>query len=112
VELINPEHRRAMLVSSSRNAVLRELTRFPHVSGILVLKADWTRGAAMSKIMIKCLSNGQAVPTGMVTDQSAWNKLANDWAGDAFICPTCNKMHEWIKNDAFIAVSVKAPAQR
>jgi hypothetical protein len=29
----------------------------------------------MLKIMIKCLSTGQAVPTGMVTDQPAWNKL-------------------------------------
>jgi hypothetical protein len=40
----------------------------------------------------------------MVTDQPAWNKLADDWVGDPFLCPACDKMHEWIKNDAFLAV--------
>ena len=58
----------------------------------------------MSKIMVKCLSTGEAVPTGMVTDQPTWNKLADDWAGDPFPCPACDKTHEWIKNDAFLAV--------
>ena len=56
----------------------------------------------MSKIMIKCLSTNQAVATGMVTDQPAWNKLADDWAGDAFTCPACDKLHAWIKRDAFV----------
>ncbi len=59
----------------------------------------------MSKIMIKCLSTGQVVATGMVTDQFAWRKLVADWAGDPFICPVCDTMHAWIKSDAFLAVS-------
>ncbi len=30
----------------------------------------------MSRIMIKCMATGQAVSTGMVTDQYAWKTLA------------------------------------
>jgi uncharacterized Zn-binding protein involved in type VI secretion len=48
------------------------------------------------------LSTGQAVLTGMITDQ--WNKLATDRAGDAFVCPVCDTTHAWIKSDAFIAI--------
>jgi hypothetical protein len=40
----------------------------------------------MPKIMIKCLKTGQAVATGMVTDQATWRRLAADWAGDTFTC--------------------------
>ena len=47
----------------------------------------------MAKIMIKCLKTGQVVSTGMVADQTAWRKLAADWAGDAFLCPACGTMH-------------------
>ncbi len=56
----------------------------------------------MTKIMIKCLATGQTVPTGMVTDQAAWKKLAANWAGDAFTCPACAARHAWIKSDAFL----------
>jgi hypothetical protein len=58
----------------------------------------------MSIIMIKCLATGQAVSTGMATDQAAWQKLADDWAGEAVICPACHTMHAWIKSDAFLDV--------
>jgi len=61
--------------------------------------------------MIKCMATGQAVSTGMVTDQYAWKTLAADWAGDAFICPACAKMHARIKTEAFLEV-LHSPAQR
>jgi hypothetical protein len=61
-------------------------------------------GGAMSRIMITCLSTGEAVQTGMVTDQPTWKKLAGDSAGDAFVCPACDTMHAWIKSDAFLDV--------
>ncbi len=59
---------------------------------------------SMSRIMIKCLKTGQAVSTGMVTDQATWRRLAADWAGVAFTCEACDTMHAWIKNDAFLDV--------
>jgi hypothetical protein len=58
----------------------------------------------MSTIMIKCWGTGEVVSTGMVTDQPAWNKLANNWKGVRFLCPACNTMHSWIKSDAFLHV--------
>ena len=64
----------------------------------------------MTRIMIKCWKTGQAVSTGMATDQASWSKLADDWPGDAFRCATCGMMHAWIKSDAFLApVEALAP---
>ncbi len=58
----------------------------------------------MPKIMIKCLRTGQAVSTGMVTDQATWRRLYANWEGDAFLCPACDTMHAWLKRDAFLDV--------
>jgi hypothetical protein len=58
----------------------------------------------MPKIMIKCLSTGQAVSTGMATDQAAWNRLAAEWAGGPFRCPACHMVHAWSKSDAFLEI--------
>jgi hypothetical protein len=55
------------------------------------------------QIMINCAKTGQSVSTGMITDQTAWRKLAASWKGAAFVCPVCGAMHAWIKNDAFLA---------
>jgi len=66
----------------------------------------------MAKITIKCTLTGKVVSTGMATDQSAWDKLAADWAGDAFICPACNTMHAWLKSDAALDVSGSRNAAR
>jgi hypothetical protein len=55
------------------------------------------------QIMITCEQTGQAVSTGMLTDQTTWRKLAANWKGGAFICPACGAMHAWIKSDAFLA---------
>jgi hypothetical protein len=54
------------------------------------------------KIMIKCAETGEVVSTGMVTDQSAWKRLANNREGIRFLCPACNTTHSWIKGDAFL----------
>jgi hypothetical protein len=54
------------------------------------------------QIMIKCANTGQAVSTGMITDQTAWRKLAANWKGAAFLCPVCDTMHAWIKSEAFL----------
>ena len=59
------------------------------------------------KIMITCVKTRRAVPTGMVTDQATWTKLAPDWQGDAFLCPACDTMHPLIKSDAFLAALVE-----
>jgi len=57
----------------------------------------------MTWIMIKCEKTEQAVSTGLVTDETAWGRLANDWQGEAFRCSACGTMHAWIKSDAFLA---------
>jgi hypothetical protein len=58
------------------------------------------------QIMIECRKTGQAVSTGMLTDQTTWRRLAADWTGGAFVCPACGAMHAWIKSDAFLAALV------
>jgi predicted RNA-binding Zn-ribbon protein involved in translation (DUF1610 family) len=60
----------------------------------------------MPQIMIKCDKTGQAVSTGMITDQTTWRKLAANWKGAAFVCPACGAMHAWIKSDALLAARV------
>ncbi len=54
----------------------------------------------MAKILIKCPSTGDSVPTGVTMDSRSF--LSSDLGHNSVQCASCQKFHTWSKADAFL----------
>ncbi len=54
----------------------------------------------MPKIMIRCLTLGEAVPTGLTTEKIKFESLSGIMV--PLRCPACLKVHRWEKADAWV----------
>lgn len=52
------------------------------------------------QIAIRCPKTGQAVPTGVATDEESFKTMT--LTDNSFQCPRCGEMHTWSKKDAFL----------
>jgi hypothetical protein len=59
------------------------------------------RQGRMSVLMIRCPATGQAISTGIETDQNNLNKIPNVLARTR--CPMCRLEHVWWKREAWLA---------
>ena len=61
----------------------------------------------MSRVLTRCPTNGEVVPTGHRTQDFA---LAEMVISRSFRCPRCQKVHAWTREEAWPEVAQAAPA--
>lgn len=57
----------------------------------------------MPKIMINCPNTGKPVFTGMSMDRRSFEQDSKAFSLTGTPCPECGEVHEWSKQDAFLA---------
>ena len=62
----------------------------------------------MASLMIACPNTGQAISTGIETDEYSLRQIAD--VPSRTRCPTCGLVHTWWKREAWLADPAEQPS--